>query len=235
MERKNNLNENNMSNDLDDILNNNNNKKKMERKNNLNIISNDNDLINDNDGNNIEEDDNNNMVGSVWRSYSLYWIYGKLRSKIQPYIDDSFEATQIVKNLWVGGICSSSNMKNMKSHGIKMIVSAHVGACPLFPYEFQYRLVELLDIPNENIFVTFEKILPDIRKVIERDEAVLVHCIAGASRSVSIIAAYLMKYHNMTSSEALDHMKKLRDEVDPNEGYRKQLKSYELYLKNMGN
>lgn len=171
-----------------------------------------------------------------WRNYPIYWIYGKIRAQVQPYIDDSFEATQIIKNLWVGGICSPSNCKNMKSHNIKMIVSTHVGASPLFPYQFEYRLIELLDIPSENIINSFEKILPDIYDVIvNQQKGVLIHCIAGASRSATITAAYLIKYHNMTADNAIIHMKKLRDEINPNKGYIKQLKLYEKYINNLKN
>ena len=177
------------------------------------------------------DNDETKYPTSVLRTYPLYWIYGKIRAKIQPYIDDSFEATQIIKGLWVGGICSPSNAKNMKSHNIKMIVSTHVGASPLFPYQFEYRLIELLDIPNENIIHAFDKILPDIYDVITNQEkSVLVHCIAGASRSVTIVAAYLMRYKGMDVESAIKYMKKLREEVDPNEGYIKQLGVYYNHL-----
>jgi protein tyrosine phosphatase len=180
---------------------------------------------------NSSNDDESKYSSSFWRTYPLYWVYGKLRSKIQPYIDDSFEATQIIKGLWVGGICSPSNAKNMKSHNIKMVVSTHVGASPLYPYQFEYRLIELLDIPNENIIHAFDKIIPDIHDVIvNQEKSVLVHCIAGASRSVTIVAAYLMRYHNMDVNSALSHMKRLREEVDPNEGYIDQLRIYYRHL-----
>jgi protein tyrosine phosphatase len=173
---------------------------------------------------------NDKSYSSIFRKYPLYWIYGKLRSSIQPYIDDSFEATQIIKNLWVGGLCSPSNAKNMKSHNIKLVVSAHVGASPLYPYDFEYRLVELLDLPNEDIFGKFEEILPIIHDVLTRGNSVLVHCMVGASRSVTIVAAYLIKYHHKTAENALAIIKKVRKEADPNKGYIEQLKAYEKHL-----
>lgn len=172
---------------------------------------------------------------SILRSYPIYWLYGKFRSNFQKYIDDTFEATQIIKNLWVGGICSPSNAKNMASHNIKMIVSAHVGASALFPYQFEYRLVELLDVEHENIYKTFEKVLPQINDIIVQNKGVLVHCMYGASRSVTIVAAYLMKYHQMKAKEALLYMKSKRQEVNPNPGYIKQLTLYEKFLNRHNN
>lgn len=207
--------------------------KNNDNHNNNNFI-NSNNIINydDNDDDNDDNENKNKYSIPFLRTYPLYWIYGKIRSNIQPYVDDSFEATQIIKNLWVGGICSPSNAKNMKSHNIKMIVSAHVGASPLYPYQFEYRLIELLDIPSEDIINKFEKILPDIYDVIvKQNKSVLVHCIAGASRSATIVAAYLIKYHDMTVDTALQHMKNLREEINPNKGYIKQLRIYEKYLK----
>jgi hypothetical protein len=179
-----------------------------------------------NENNNEMEKDNS----SILRSYGFYWIYAKVRTQIQPYIDDTFEASEIIKNLWVGAISSASNRKNMKSHNIKMVVPAHVGGCALYPFDFEYRLVELLDIQSENIIDKFEVILPQIHDVITQNKGVLVHCMMGASRSASIVTAYLIKYHNLTAEKAIKYMKKKRTEVNPNDGYIKQLKKYQIFL-----
>lgn len=41
-----------------------------------------------------------------------------------------------------------------------------------------------------------------IRKHVENEQTVLVHCAKGRGRSVTILAAYLMRYENMTFDEA---------------------------------
>ena len=49
----------------------------------------------------------------------------------------------------------------------------------------------------------------------------------GASRSATIAAAYLIKYRGMGAEEALQFMKEKRSCVNPNQGYRDQLKLFE--------
>ncbi len=53
----------------------------------------------------------------------------------------------------------------------------------------------------------------------------------GASRSVTIAAAYLIKYNDMGAEEALAFMKRKRSCVNPNKGYRDQLKTFEEEIK----
>jgi len=55
---------------------------------------------------------------------------------------------------------------------------------------------------------------------------VLVHCFAGISRSPSIVAAYMIKYHNYGASRALATIKAYRSIIYPNNGFRQQLEEY---------
>ena len=57
--------------------------------------------------------------------------------------------------------------------------------------------------------------------------AVLVHCNAGASRSVSIVIAFLVKTEGATVECLLQEMKANRPCVQPNAGFMIQLKEYE--------
>ena len=58
-------------------------------------------------------------------------------------------------------------------------------------------------------------------------KTVLVHCQFGVSRSASIVLAYLMKYHDFSLTQALDHVRQRRPIIDPNPGFRRQLATWE--------
>lgn len=55
---------------------------------------------------------------------------------------------------------------------------------------------------------------------------VLVHCQAGASRSVAVVAAYLMRYHYLSLSQAMSCIRDARPLAWPNEGFMHQLQMY---------
>ena len=63
------------------------------------------------------------------------------------------------------------------------------------------------------------------------EEKILVHCRAGASRSATIVIAYLMWTKKMEYGKALQFVKDKRFIVFPNDGFREQLKMFEKLLK----
>jgi predicted protein tyrosine phosphatase len=58
----------------------------------------------------------------------------------------------------------------------------------------------------------------------------LVHCFAGVSRSATIVIAYLMVEYGMTLNDALIHVRKQRYFINPNDGFRRQLQTFQREL-----
>ena len=107
-------------------------------------------------------------------------------------------------------------------------VTSEVESC--FPKKFVYKQVPLQDMPSFNIMQYLDECLDFIDKArgLKGDEGVvLVHCYYGASRSASIVIAYLIRHERMRYKEALDYLQILRPGTKPNEGFQKQLKEYE--------
>ncbi|KAG7299659.1 hypothetical protein JYU34_016652 [Plutella xylostella] len=90
--------------------------------------------------------------------------------------------------------------------------------------------VPLLDTPNSDMHPYMEKVADLIHEVVSRGEMVLVHCVAGVSRSVTLCLAYLVKWEKMTLRDAYHHMKLRRPQIRPNTGFFKQLIKYEERL-----
>ncbi|MCJ1467934.1 hypothetical protein MMC07_006559 [Pseudocyphellaria aurata] len=59
---------------------------------------------------------------------------------------------------------------------------------------------------------------------------VLVHCLAGVSRSTTVVVAYLMKSEGLTRDAALQSVQEARDCACPNQGFMVQLQRWQ----NMG-
>ena len=62
---------------------------------------------------------------------------------------------------------------------------------------------------------------------------VLVHCMAGISRSVSLVVYYLMKKYHLSYKEAHSFVKSKRSIANPNESFQLQLKRYEIMREKM--
>lgn len=86
---------------------------------------------------------------------------------------------------------------------------------------------ELKDRPDSNIYDILDDTYEKISNGLD-DGNVAVHCVAGISRSASILLYFLLKSKLMlTLLDAVKYLKKHRREVDPNDGFLLQ-----VYLKN---
>lgn len=86
------------------------------------------------------------------------------------------------------------------------------------------------DTPYSNIRCYFDQVTDRVNGVIAKGGKALVHCVAGISRSSTIVIAYLMKTRRMSLREAYYHVKSKRPLIRPNTGFWKQLIEYEHKL-----
>lgn len=71
------------------------------------------------------------------------------------------------------------------------------------------------DSPYANIAYYFERTIDKIDEMLRRGNKVLVHCVAGVSRSTTIIIAFLMKYRQMSLRRAFEHVKVRAAHIEP--------------------
>ena len=135
---------------------------------------------------------------------------------------------EIEEKLWLGNYWSASNVKDLKDKGIKKVISIMDGVSPEYCEEdgFIQKKFKLDDSSFENIIQYFGECL----KFIKGDEKVLVHCAAGASRSATIVIAYMMWNKQKSYEEASKIVRDKRPIVYPNTGFREQLKIFEKLL-----
>ena len=137
--------------------------------------------------------------------------------------------SQVTENIYLGNIYDAFNQRNLEDLGIKKVLSLISDPQLLmYPKEIEHKLIKINDLPRENIIKYFGECL----LFIEGDKKVLVHCMAGASRSATIVIAFLMWDHKMTYHKALTLVKDKRFIVFPNPGFRDQLQIFEKELTN---
>ena len=89
------------------------------------------------------------------------------------------------------------------------------------------KIIKVSDMPTANIIKHFGKSL----SFIDGKDNTLFHCMAGASRSATIVIAYIMWKEKMTYEDAFNFVNKKRPVAFPNFGFREQLKIFENLLK----
>ncbi|ROT84218.1 Dual specificity protein phosphatase 14 [Penaeus vannamei] len=94
--------------------------------------------------------------------------------------------------------------------------------------------VELPAVPLDGVEVASPNLssyMSDIADKIEEERRrggrVLVHCVAGVSRSPALVLAYLVKHCDMSLREAFLHARKARPNIRPNAGFFAQLIEFE--------
>jgi len=133
-----------------------------------------------------------------------------------PYLScNEFEAHEIVPKLYLGDYSSASKRDALKERGVTHILNCARIARNWFPEEFKYRHLQIDDHQMEDILVHFDSSIAFIKDAL-RNGGVLVHCMAGISRSATVVMAYLIKCEKMTLDEALQHVKQKRAVVKPN-------------------
>ena len=89
------------------------------------------------------------------------------------------------------------------------------------------KVLKIKDSPLANIIKYFGEVL----NFIEGKDKILIHCMAGVSRSSSFVIAYLMWNKKISYEDALNIVCNKRPNVFPNFGFREQLKMFDKLLK----
>ncbi|CAD8164279.1 unnamed protein product [Paramecium octaurelia] len=126
--------------------------------------------------------------------------------------------------LWLGDYESALNLEFLKSKGIRTVITVAAGLNLKFEGIVHHK-IEILDIELTNISQYFQIANDWIERGFNIG-GVLVHCMAGVSRSAAIVIAYLIEKKKMTYYQALNFVKSKRPQINPNKGFTNQLMSY---------
>lgn len=134
--------------------------------------------------------------------------------------------SQITDSLFLCGLRGLS-VDNLKRNGITLVINVTHDLINEIVPGIKYKRYEVADEPNQDIKQYFHPAADSINEEIRTGGKVAVHCLAGVSRSCSIVLAYLVKYHGMTLHDAFMFVRKRRSVVRPNYGFFQQLIAFE--------
>eukprot|EP00948_MAST-09A_sp_MAST-9A-sp1_P002644 g2644.t1 len=173
--------------------------------------------------------------------------------KCKPNLSLKLEAvqdnipTEIIEGLYVGSVHSAYNKEGLQEKRITHVMNVS-GLPATFPDFFTYLSVDMRDkeysnllccIPAANLFIesvrgkdklnneTTTTTTTDNDRGRSNKNGVLVHCVAGRSRSPALVIAYLMKEQQMAFHDAFKLVKRKRKVISLNKGFERQLKAYE--------
>jgi hypothetical protein len=119
----------------------------------------------------------------------------------------------LTDDLAVTNLVTASDRQALTRHGIRAIVDAsNREGNPRFP-GILYHEVPIAD-PDER----FAEYLPGVVAFIDearRQGSVLLHCVAGISRSPALAICYLHERCGLSLGEALDHVRSRRAHANP--------------------
>lgn len=136
--------------------------------------------------------------------------------------------TPITDHLFLTGV-GGLTRENFRRNHIDFVLNITTEA-PIWE-DIESMRFPIDDESTANILAHVDAATDRIQDVITRRNGhVLVHCMAGVSRSAAIVIAYLMKYKRMDLRSAFNHCYQLRPIIRPNNGFMAQLILYEQQL-----
>jgi len=148
--------------------------------------------------------------------------------KDYPYLvtSDSFRKhqfpTHILKNLYLGSKETAEDKFVLKSIGIDCIINCTRDIPCYFENEnFLYHQIPMEDDPSQKL--NLDSTIEFIEKNISTKK-ILIHCVAGRSRSVAVCIQYLKKFHQKNFVETHEFLRKKRPLISLNSGFVEQLK-----------
>ncbi|XP_043829583.1 dual specificity protein phosphatase 9 [Dromiciops gliroides] len=143
---------------------------------------------------------------------------------------------QILPNLYLGSAQDSANMDTLAKLGIRYILNVTPNLPNLFEKDgdIHYKQIPISDHWSQNLSQFFPEAIDFIDEAVSQNCGVLVHCLAGISRSVTVTVAYLMQKLHLSLNDAYDLVKRQKSNISPNFNFMGQLLDFERSLKLRG-
>ncbi|KAI0053821.1 phosphatases II [Auriscalpium vulgare] len=132
--------------------------------------------------------------------------------------------------LFLGNIVSAQSTRSLTERRITHIVSVCTEPIPAeHPQSgIRHLRIPVQDADVEDLLIWMPHACRFIDEALRVGGVVLVHGLHGLSRGATIMAAYLMWSRRISSTDALDTVRRHREQIWPNVGFQEQLSLFEM-------
>ncbi|XP_073458362.1 dual specificity protein phosphatase 8-like [Aquarana catesbeiana] len=152
----------------------------------------------------------------------------------QPCLSTStVSVTRILPHLYLGSQNDVMDQEVINQNGITHVLNVSY-SCPkpVFISDNHFLRIPINDSYCEKILPWLSAAVEFIGKVELVNGRVLVHCLAGISRSAAVAIAYIMRLMGLSLDDAYRFVKEKRPTISPNFNFLGQLLEYEMSLAN---
>lgn len=129
--------------------------------------------------------------------------------------------------LFLSGQLAASSLDCLQRLGISHVMNC----CERIPCKFKgrlkYKVIPVMDTKSSDIRVYIPDAVAFIDEVLAAKGKVLVHCMVGASRSVSLVLAWLVAQCKLPLKQAFQLVRSKRHQARPNRSFCEQLMDFE--------
>ncbi|XP_028026736.1 dual specificity protein phosphatase Mpk3 isoform X1 [Bombyx mandarina] len=152
--------------------------------------------------------------------------------EVHSHVQQDFPI-EILPNLYLGNSTNSEDCEALARHNIKYVLNVTPDLPNTFEAEgcgINYLKIPIADHWSQNLAVHFPQAIRFIEEAMSARCGVLVHCVAGVSRSVTVTLAYLMQRHRLSLRDAFELVRSRKTDIAPNFHFMRQLHSFERDL-----
>jgi atypical dual specificity phosphatase len=119
------------------------------------------------------------------------------------------QIAKITDHLYLSSFVGATEL-NVTKFGITCVITVCKEVPKLDLKNVESVKLEVVDRPTESLIKYFDFVTDKIKEVADKNGACLVHCVAGVSRSATMVLAYLMKHCKLTLRDAHSLVKSKR-------------------------
>jgi len=137
--------------------------------------------------------DNGGILYDIMRYFDDLYVTGMTHIENNYFNFSSNEDFNLLyPNIYVGNYSITTNLQLLKGLGITHIISAIPSFNPAFEEHFKYLHIQAYDDDAQDMQMYFASTNEFIKSCLTQNGKVLIHCIAGRSRSITICMAFLI-------------------------------------------